>query len=217
MVKNVFQISQSKPAPGDNFFNDILPICISTLQAGGAIVYPTETLYGLGVDVFNNQAIDLVIKLKGRPTNMPIAISVVTIDHVKPLAEISDLASRIIENLLPKPITILLKAKTKVSQRLTGGSDLIGFRFPENEYSKEIIKRFGPITATSANLHGAPNPVTIGAAISQFNDQVGVYLDTGPCIIGEPSTVIDATGDTIRIIRHGACSGNELDKYLRGN
>ena len=133
MVKNVFQISQSEPALGDNFFKQILPICISTLKTGGAIVYPTETVYGLGVDIFNNQAIDLVIKLKGRPKNMPIAIAVVTIDQIKPLAEISDLASRILKNCIPKPITILLKAKDIVSQKLTGGSGLIGFRFPENE------------------------------------------------------------------------------------
>ena len=112
---------------------------------------------------------------------------------------------------------LLLKAKDTVSPSLLGGYDKIGFRFPDHPITKAIIDRFGPITATSANLHGASEPVTIFYAVEQFGDNVDIYLDTGSCKFGKPSTVIDTTGNTIKIIRHGACSGSELDECLRGS
>ncbi|WP_455391612.1 L-threonylcarbamoyladenylate synthase [[Eubacterium] cellulosolvens] len=189
------------------------------MRTGGIIVYPTETLYGLGVDIYNDQAIERLIQLKRRPKNMPIAIAVANLDQVRALAMVSKLGLKIIENCIPKPITILLRATDKVNPKLTGGSALIGFRFPDHEVTKELISRFGPITATSANLHGGPNPLTIDSTLAQFGHKVGIYLDSGACAIAKPSTVIDATGETIKIIRHGACSGTELEECLsnRGN
>jgi len=188
---------------------------INTLQSGGVIVFPTETLYGLGVDVNNDSAIERVIELKGRPKNMPISIAVTEISQINRYAEVSGLARRIIDHCLPKPITILLKAKANLNKKLTGGSALVGFRFPDNQLTKEIINNFGPITATSANLHGTAEPVTIDHAVKQFGEQVGVYIDTGPSKFAAPSTVIDTTGDTIKIIRHGACSGRDIEECIR--
>jgi L-threonylcarbamoyladenylate synthase len=123
---------------------NILQECEYILKSGGIIVYPTETLYGLGADITNDKALDRIIELKGRPQNMPIAVAVADLDQVMHLAEISDLASKIINLCIPKPITILLKAKDEVNRKLTGGSDLIGFRFPEHELTQALIKRFGP-------------------------------------------------------------------------
>ena len=80
-----------------------------------------------------------------------------------------------------------------------------------------IINHFGPITATSANLHNCPEPITIDNAIEQFGDRVDIYLDSGPCRFAKPSTVINTINDTIKIIRYGACSGTELEECLRGN
>jgi L-threonylcarbamoyladenylate synthase len=188
---------------------------INTLKKGGIIVFPTETIYGLGVDINNDSALERLVELKGRPKNMPISIAVIDFSQITRYAEISSLAKKIINQCLPKPITILLKAKGDLNKKLTGGSELIGFRFPDNQLTREIIKSFGPITATSANLHGTPEPVTIDSAIGQFGDQVGVYIDTGPCKFAAPSTVIDATGDTIKIIRHGACSGREIEECIQ--
>jgi L-threonylcarbamoyladenylate synthase len=215
MVKKVFRLYPDKHENVKNFLANILQECEYILKSGGIIVYPTETLYGLGADITNDKALDRIIELKGRPQNMPIAVAVADLDQVMHLAESSDLASKIINLCIPKPITILLKAKDEVNRKLTGGSDLIGFRFPEHELTQALIKRFGPITATSANLHGAGNPIVIDSALDQFGEDVDVYLDTGPCTIGKPSTVIDTTGDTIKIIRHGACSGRELEECLK--
>ena len=191
-----------------------LPKCVSALKNGGVIVFPTETLYGLGADISSAKAIEKVIELKGRPKNMPIAIAVTDIEHVKPLAELSELGCRIIEKCIHKPITILLRAKEDVNPLLTAGSDLIGFRFPEHAATEAIIENFGPITATSANLHGGSNPVIIDPVIQQFGDEVEIYIDSGPCVYGKPSTVVDTTGDTIKIIRYGACTGSEIEQCL---
>ena len=216
MVERIFKLRLEDHKQVENFLKNDLPQCITTLARGGTLVYPTETLYGLGVDITNELAIEKIIKLKGRPQNLPIAIAVTDSEQVIPLAELSNLAMRIIKICLPKPITILLKAKSTVNKKLLGGSKLIGIRFPEHPLTVEIIKRFGPLTATSANLHGASNPITVGGAIAVFGEAVDIYLDTGPCKFAQPSTVVDTTGDTIRIIRHGACSGSELEDCLRG-
>lgn len=214
MVKKVFRLYPSNSENGTNFLTTVLQECEQTLKSGGVIVYPTETLYGLGVDIRNDQAIEKIIELKGRPKNMPIAVAVTNLKQVKALAEVSNLALEIINKCIPKPITILLEAKDVVNRKLTGGSDLIGFRFPEHEFTEALINQFGPITATSANLHGGIDPIIIDSSFDQFGEEVDVYLDSGLCKIGKPSTVVDTTGDTIKIIRHGACSGIELEECL---
>jgi L-threonylcarbamoyladenylate synthase len=214
MAKKIFKIKPDDDKQLEDFLINGLPKCVEVLEDGGVIVFPTETLYGLGVDIGNEKAIDRLMDLKGRPKDMPIAIAVADIDQVKPLAEISELGMRILSNCLPKPITVLLKAKESVEKKLLGGSDKIGFRFPDHKITLAITKGFGPITATSANIHGGPNPVSIDKVIEQFGDNVDIYIDTGRCQLGEPSTVIDTTGDTIKIIRHGACSGSELEECL---
>ncbi len=214
MVKKIFKIKPDDDNQLEDFMTTGLFECVDALEDGGVIVFPTETLYGLGVNIGNERAIDRLIDLKGRPKHMPIAIAVADIDQVKPLAEISELGMKVLKNCLPKPITILLKAKESVKKKLSCGSDKIGFRFPDHNISLAIIKSFGPITATSANIHGGPNPVSIEGVIEQFGDKVDIYIDTGRCTVGEPSTVIDTTGDTIKIIRRGACSGIELEECL---
>jgi L-threonylcarbamoyladenylate synthase len=216
MAMEILQVNPSNPEQVREFLKVNLSKCIDSLTRGQAIVYPTETLYGLGVDIKNPKAIEKLFELKGRPGNLPIAIAVTDLDQVEAFAVVSPLADKIIKNCIPKPITILLKAKKTINPRLTGGSELIGIRFPSHPVTEGIIKTFGPITATSANYHGGPEPVEISGALAQFDQKVEIFIDSGPCIMKKPSTVIDTTGDTIKIIRHGACSGFELDECLRG-
>lgn len=212
---NIIKISLENDEDFSIFLKDHLSNCISILKHDGIIVFPTETLYGLGVDINNNNAIEKLIELKGRPKNMPIAVAVSNLRQAKEIAEISDFTLRLIKNCSPRPITYLVPVKEYTSPRLTGCSDLIGLRFPNNPVSKAILDKFGPITATSANMHGMDDPITIDIAIEQIGNNVDLYLDTGPCKYGSGSTVIDTTGNTIKIIRHGACSGEELEKCLK--
>ncbi len=200
-----------------NFLNQHLNKCIEVLERGGAIVFPTETLYGLGVDIRNDTAIDKLIELKGRPKNMPIAVAVANLSQAMEIAEITEIVKKFIIENMPKPITILLPVKHNINKKLTCGSSLIGLRFPDEPVAKAILEHFGPITATSANIHGGASPVEITYAIEQLGDQIELYIDTGPTKFCGPSTVIDISGDTIKIIRDGVFVGakEELEKYFR--
>ncbi len=215
MVKKIITVSLSDSTQLHAFLKDELFSCIKILQAGGTIVFPTETLYGLGVDIYNETAIENIIRLKGRPKSLPIAVAVSNLSQVERIAKLSDYSLRLIKYCIPKPITILLPVQAGISHRLTSGSKLIGIRFPDNIITKAILDNFGPITATSANIHGTINPATIEPVIEQFNDEVDIYINTGPCQFGIGSTVLDPTGDTIKIIRDGACSGAEIEECLK--
>jgi L-threonylcarbamoyladenylate synthase len=215
MDERIIRVSPEDPKQISRFLKEELPNCLATLECGGIIVFPTETLYGLGVDIYNERAISKIIELKGRPESMPIAVGVSSLSQALDVADISGLTLEIINNCLPKPITFLTPVKKNISRQLTSGSSLIGLRFPDNPITQAVIEQFGPITATSANLHNTINPNAIEPIISQFGSKVDLYIDTGPCKLGKPSTVIDTTGDTIKIIRDGACSGEELDGCLK--
>ena len=217
MDKKVSKILKLSSGSGEQlaiFLKNNLKDCISTLKHGGVIVFPTETLYGLGVDITDSSAIDRLISLKQRPKNMPIAVAVANIHQARSVATLSNLAENIIKKCLPKPITILVPVSDNIDRKLTGGSELIGLRFPDEPVTRAIIEQFGPITATSANLHGDPEPKTIEPVFNRLGSEIEIYIDTGPCKLGQPSTVIDTSGDTIKIIRDGACSGDELNQCL---
>ena len=212
---NVIKISTNECGWQDEFLKNNLTKVASILARGGVIVFPTETLYGLGADYNNPSAVSHIIELKGRPVGMPIAVALSNINQAKQLARISEQVSKIIQALIDKPVTLLVPVKDGVDQNLTGGSKLIGLRFPINAVTKAVLDSFGPLTATSANIHGGPDPVSIEQAIDQFGDRVDMYIDTGPCEYGLGSTVIDISNETIKIIRHGACSGEEIQDLIR--
>ena len=215
MVSKIIRITPEDDERLSSFAENELTDCTAALGRGELIVFPTETVYGLGVDINNDPALERLLKVKKRPTTMPIAVAVANLAQARQVVEVPELAVKIVENCLPKPITMLLPVKKGVSNVLPGGSELIGLRFPDNPVTAMIIDRFGPITATSANLHGTPSPATIAPALEQFGDQVEIYIDTGRCRFGQPSTVVDISSETIKIIRDGACSGKELKDCLQ--
>jgi L-threonylcarbamoyladenylate synthase len=214
MAVRIFKVNIHNKLELDDFLKNELEVCIDILHQGGTIVFPTETLYGLGADIHNASAIERVITLKGRPENMPIAVACSGLEHAKQVAEVTRSAEYFINNCLPKPVTILLKVRSEINRKLTAGSHLIGLRFPDEPVTKALLESFGPITATSANLHGAGDPVKADQAIESFGENVDLYLDTGPSKLAKPSTVVDISSNTIKIIRYGACSGDELKRCL---
>ncbi|UCG70889.1 MAG: threonylcarbamoyl-AMP synthase [Thermoplasmata archaeon] len=179
-------------------------------ERGKLSVYPTETLYALGADPFNERAIDLVYKVKKRPKNMPISIAVADFAMMKSVAEVNELAQRICQHLLPGPVTLLLKKKDNVPDKLTFGSHKIGIRVPKHQAALRIIQTLGPITATSANLHGHPDPKNLKIAFDQLGDHVDLYLDCGQCEYQSPSTIVDVSGSSVKIIRNGVIPNEEL-------
>lgn len=164
----------------------------------GLIVYPTDTLYGLGADALSDEAIFKVFEAKGREYHRPISIAVSDPDMIGAVAYVDDLAQACIDEFLPGPVTIVLKARNIISPQLTAGTKRIGIRYPDHEVALKIISGFdSPITATSANISGGPDPV----CVEMCNVPYDCVVNAGP-LPGIPSTVVDLVDR--QIIRAGA-------------
>jgi len=168
---------------------------IEALRAGKLVIYPTDTIYGLGADALNKEAVDLVYEVKQRPREQPISVLVADFDMLYRYANVSQAQKKVLEEQLPGPYTFILEPKEKMP--VSDGN--IGFRIPKHWCTK-IAKEFGkPITTTSANIHGRENPSTITELRKTFGEKVEVYTDGGT-LSGKPSMVIDlTTSKTVRI------------------
>src|SRR3970040_248251 len=140
------------------------------LDAGHLIVYPTDTLYGLGCDPFELPAVERLCEVKRRPADRPIALALTSRDQIPRYARVTPLAQRVIAKHLPGPVTILLRAGSGAPPPLVFSTGLIGIRVPDHPVAIAIAKAFGPITTTSANVHGGPSPGTCDAARDQLGD-----------------------------------------------
>jgi len=184
--------------------DDIIQRAVAVLQRDGLIVYPTETVYGLGGDAFSDIAIGRVYEAKDRLRGKPISIAVSDIEMLACVAYLDEAAERFINRFLPGPVTVVLKAKSCVSAELTGGTGMIGIRWPDHEIALAIIRELdAPITSTSANISGDVAPRTL----SEVNVRYDLFVDGG-LLPGTPSTVVDLTKK--EIIRPGA----ELDEII---
>ncbi|HVP25829.1 MAG TPA: L-threonylcarbamoyladenylate synthase [Methanomicrobiales archaeon] len=187
---------------------DIVERAVQVLRRDGIIVYPTDTVYGLGGDAFSDDAIDRVFEAKGRPPGKPVSVAVSDPEMLCAIAFADDRALDFIGRFLPGPVTVILGARSCIPDLLTGGTGRIGIRMPANDLALRIITGFdAPITATSANVSGGAAPVSPG--------EVRVPRDLlvdGGILPGTPSTVVDLDGGTI--LRPGALAG-EVVAWLR--
>ncbi len=188
---------------------DYETVC-EVLDAGKLIVYPTDTVYGLGCDPFEMPAVERVFEVKRRPAEQPIALALTTSDQIPKYAHITRIAQGIIAKHLPGPVTILLRAAKDAPLPLVSSTGLLGIRVPDHSVAIAIAKAFGPITTTSANLHGGPSPVTCEDARVQLGEAVDLYIDCGPTPLGKESTIVDASGDSLNVIREGALRREDL-------
>ncbi len=187
---------------------DPVESAVEILKHDGIVVYPTETVYGLGGDAFSDEAILKVYEAKKRPLSMPISIAVCSGDMIHGVAKTNDRAIGFIDHFLPGPVTVVLPARKSVPDVLTGGTGMIGIRFPSHPVALRLIDMFdSPITATSANLSGSKDPVTPGECHIAYD----LLIDGGK-LPGTPSTVIDLTSG--EIIRAGA-SVSEIAEYIK--
>jgi len=182
---------------------------VEALSKGKLVVYPTDTLYGLGADIFNESAVNKVFKIKKRSSNNPLSVSVSSFSDIEKIAFVDDKVKKLVETFLPGKLTIILNKKNVVPDIVTGGLDKIAVRIPNNKIALELLSKFGPLTATSANVHGMKTPFIINEINMQFKDEIAVYLDDG-CLEGKPSTIVDATTEELKIIREGAILRNEI-------
>lgn len=184
------------------------------IKAGGLVIYPTDTIYGLAADPYNHIAILKVFAAKSRQEGKPLSVAVSSFDQMDELVFTNTLARKLTKAFLPGPLTIILKKKARLPEELTGGSNKLGVRIPNHPIALKLAELTGPITATSANIAGNSNPRTANKAKEQIGDKIDFVLDAGESPIGEPSTVIDLSEEKIVILRQGAISEEELRKVV---
>jgi len=186
---------------------------VSALKNGEIIVYPTDTLYGLGADIYNDSAIKKIFLIKKRSFNQPLSIAVSSINNLEDVAFVDNRTIRVAERFLPGKLTLILKKKTVVSDILTAGSNCIAVRIPNNTIALQILSVFGPLTCTSANIHGMPTPNKINEIQMQFKDKINVYINAGE-LKSKPSTIIDLSGEKVMILREGSIPAQKILKAV---
>jgi L-threonylcarbamoyladenylate synthase len=182
---------------------------ISALKNGEVVVYPTDTLYGLGADIYNKDAVSKVFEIKKRSRNNPLSVAVFDLDELDKIAFVDDRVKQLVNAFLPGKLTLILNKKSSVPNYVTAGLDKIAVRIPDNLITLKLTKDFGPITATSANIHGEETPSIISKINMQFKEKIAVYIDYGK-LAGKPSTIVDVTSDEIQIIREGEISKKDI-------
>jgi len=186
---------------------------IKALKTGNLIVYPTDTLYALGADIFNDDAVKRVFKVKKRPSSNPLSVAVANFDVITKIAYTNDVVKKVVERFLPGSLTIILQKKDPVSNVITSGLDKIAVRIPKNDIALDLLSAFGPLTVTSANIHGEKTPYVIKEIMMQFSTNISVYLDDGR-LDAKPSTIVDLTSEKPTIVRKGFITKEEISDAI---
>lgn len=182
------------------------------LKDGQVIGYPTETIYGLGGDVFNHKSIKRIYDLKSRDYGLPIAVLVSDLDMLKDVVvSVPDYVIPIMKKFWPGPLTICFTASANIPKDLVSNTGKIGVRISSHPVATGIVKVFGrPITTTSANLTDFPPSLCVKHIVKYFGEKVPCIVDSGECEPSRGSTVIDLADDSMRVIRDGAIPANEV-------
>ncbi len=193
---------------------DAVSAAADDIAQGKLIAYPTETVYGIGADIYNESAVKNLYVAKKRPFDMPLSVAVSDKAMLEKVAVLNENADKLIKAFLPGPLTIIIKKQPDVPDIVTSSSQKVGIRIPDNRFALELVRRTGPIVATSANLHSHPDAVTIDAAISDLGDSVDTYIDAGPCTLGKPSTIVWLMDKEVEIVRQGAIPEAKIKEVL---
>ena len=193
-----------------------LPKALRVLKQGRILVYPTETLYGLGVEALNENAVKRLLRLKERPEGKPISL---LIAHESMLEQVVDhipsLARPLMNTFWPGPLTLIFPASSDLSPFLTGGTGTIGLRLSSHPLATALVRELGrPLTTTSANPAGQSPAVCLAEAREYFGERVDCYLDGGTLANGPGSTVVDVTGKDPVIVREGIIPSSALVEAL---
>ena len=188
-----------------NINKDIISEAASLINKGELVAFPTETVYGLGADGLNPEAIEKIYKAKGRPSDNPLILHISDKSMLYNLSkQVTDQAIKLISACWPGPLTIILKKSSKVSDTVSAGLDTVAIRMPENKIALELISQSKkPIAAPSANISGKPSPTRAKDVIEDMDGKIPMIIDGGSSDIGIESTVIDLSEDIPTILRPG--------------
>ena len=183
------------------------------LRKGNTVIFPTETVYGLGANALDENAVSKIYEAKGRPSDNPLIVHIYEKNQIHKLAkDISDKANIVMDNFWPGPITIILNKKDIVPSRTSGGLNTVAIRMPSNIIARELLKQTDlPIAAPSANISGRPSPTRAKHVYEEMNNRVEGIILGGDCTFGLESTVLDMTSDTPTILRPGSITKEDLE------
>ena len=179
---------------------------VLSLKAGGVVLFPTDTLYGLGGDVFSVPASQRIFAIKGRPLHLALPVLVYHWDQVEQVAHnVPEAARRLAQRFWPGPLTLVLPKAPKVPDLVTGGKGTVAVRMPDHPIPLALAEMLGaPVTGTSANRSGEADPVSLAAAEAQLDGDVDYIIHSGPVPGGVSSTIVDLTTGSPLLLRQGA-------------
>lgn len=188
---------------------------VDAVRRGEVVVIPTDTVYGIGADAFDPDAVAAVLEAKGRGRDMPPPVLVPDTRTVDGLARgVPDEARSLIEALWPGPLTLVLRAQPSLHWDLGETAGTVALRMPDDEVALEVLRETGPLAVTSANRTGEPAATTVTDAAVQLGPAVSVYVDGGPRTSVQPSTILDCTGEHPVVLREGAIDRTRLEEIL---
>jgi L-threonylcarbamoyladenylate synthase len=186
------------------------------IRRGGLVAFPTETVYGLGADAFNLQAVARVFEAKQRPSFDPLIVHLPSMEGLPGVARLQDpRVLKLAARFWPGPLTLVLPKLSKVPDLVTAGLDTVGVRIPKHKAALEFLKACGtPVAAPSANLYGRVSPTTARHVAEQLGDKADIILDGGPCAVGLESTIVSLAKGPARLLRPGAVTLEDLQQIL---
>lgn len=197
--------------------DDELDEIVDIIKRDGIVVFPTETVYGIGGNALSENVIKNIYNIKKRPQEKALNILVKNKEEIKKYAYISnELEEEIIDKFMPGPITIILKKrKSQIPDLLTGNNDTIGIRIPDNDIVKKILEKCNfPIAAPSANISGKPSSIRLEDIKPDFDGKVDAFIDGGKCKQNISSTIVKVIDGNIKILREGIISIKDINEKI---
>ncbi|MFB0918111.1 MAG: L-threonylcarbamoyladenylate synthase [Clostridiaceae bacterium] len=200
---------------GEASYNKAIESAGEIIKTGGIVAFPTETVYGLGADALNGDAVKLIFKAKGRPADNPLIIHVCDKNISTLTSEIPNIALKLMDEFWPGPLTIIMKKSSVIPYETTAGLETVGIRMPDNKCAQDLIKAGGGfIAAPSANISGRPSPTTFERCVADLDGRVEMIIGKDSEMVGLESTIIDVTGVIPEVLRPGAVTLEMLSKVI---
>lgn len=186
------------------------------LRAGGVVAFPTETVYGLGADALNIEAVRRVFAIKRRPADHPLIVHLASAESLPDwAAHVPAAAWDLAHAFWPGPLTLVLPRQPHVPDAVTGGQDSVALRVPDHPLARQLIAAAGALVAPSANRFGRVSPTTAAHVAEELGEAVDLILDGGPCAVGVESTIVSLLSDTPVLLRPGRITPEQLEAVLR--
>lgn len=187
-----------------------------TLAAGGAVVLPTETVYGLFAQALNEEAVERIYELKRRPRDKALNLNVASLEEIYAFSKNQPTyLNQLYQAFLPGPLTIILQANDQVPTWISSGMDTVGFRIPKHSVTLDLIRKYGPLIGPSANLSGKVSGTSFQQIVMDFQEQVSGVEDDA-ALTGQDSTILDLSGEKARILRQGAITREDILAQVNG-